>query len=102
MKEVEKDIEDMQTEMLELHKEMKLHQREGMHDQDDLFLPTTEGFVADTTASFEELIKLLSKMSKRFKDVLVYFAEETRDGNPFTSTDEFFGNFSTFLQSFSV
>ena len=99
---LEKDIEDMQIEAKELEKEIELHQRENGHDQDDLFIKTTKGFVAETITSFAKQNQLLEKMKKQFKTVLEYFSEETGDGNPFTSTDEFFGNFSTFLLSFSV
>ena len=93
----------MKLELKELEKEIEHHQQEDDHDPQDLFLPTLEGFVVETAKSFQQLEDLLSQMRERFRGLLEYFGEETTgDGKSFTSTDEFFGIFSVFMQSFSV
>jgi hypothetical protein len=95
----------MKLELKELEKEIELHQQQQQEDSDpnDLFLPTLEGFVVETANSFQKLEELLVQMRERFVGLLEYFGEETTgDGKPFTSTDEFFGVFSVFMQSFSV
>ena len=46
MKELEKEFADLQLELKELEREVDLHQsQKASADPDDLFLPTTEGFV---------------------------------------------------------
>ena len=92
----------MKVELKELEKEIEHHQQQDNSDPDDLFLPTMEGFVVKTASSFKRVEGKLSQLKEKFKAMLEYFGEETRDGQLFTSTDEFFGIFSTFLQSFSV
>ena len=88
----------MQTELAELEEEIEWYRNEEERHEDDQFLPTTEGFVVETRASFRNQRKLLDKMKNCFKSILEYFGEDSKG----VSTDEFFGNFSTFLQSFQV
>ena len=98
LKEVEKDFEDLQTDLTDLDEEIDWHRGKDKREKEDLFLETTQGFVKDTRVSFQSQEKLLGKMRNRFKTVLEYFGEESKG----MSTDEFFGIFSSFLQSFQV
>lgn len=92
----------MQVELKELEREIEYHKAQTTSDPSDLFLPTLEGFLAETGQSFQQLGKLMAEMKVRFRNTLEYFGEDLGDGQPFTSTDEFFGIISAFLQSFSV
>lgn len=101
MKELEKDFADLQLELKELEREVDHHQSQGSGDPDDLFLPTTEGFVSSTRAEFERLEGLIDDMKRKFEETLVYFGEDPKDSGAPT-VEELFGNFSAFLQSFAV
>ena len=92
----------MKMEVREMKKEIEFHQSQDTSESNDLFVPTMEGFIAETTKSFQMLEELIIKMKEKFVKILEYFGEEIGDGQPYMSTDEFFGIFSTFLQSFSV
>jgi len=81
-----------------LEEEIEWHRNIGERQKEDQFLETTQGFVKDTRISFQSQEKLLGQMRNRFKTVLEYFGEESKG----MSADEFFGIFSTFLQSFQV
>ena len=98
MKEVEKDFEELQSELTELEKEREKYKKEGEIHEGDLFLYTTEEFSQKTEISFKSQKKFLDKMTNKFKTILEYFGEETSN----MSTDEFFGNFSNFLTYFQV
>lgn len=104
VKEIEKDFADMTLDLKELNKEIEHQQQQQQQahsDPRDLFLPTLEGFVVETGRSFQQMEALFAQMKERFRSLLEYFGEETGDGKIFTSTDEFFGVFSVFMQSFS-
>ena len=102
MKELEKDFADLQLELKELEREVDHHQSQGSGgDPDDLFLPTTEGFVSNTRAELEQLEGLINDMKKRFEETLIYFGEDPKDSGAPT-VEELFGNFAAFLQSFAV
>ena len=73
----------------------------GGSDPDDLFLPTTEGFVSSTRSKFERFEELIDEMKRKFEETLVYFGEDPKDSGAPT-VEELFGNFSAFLQSFAV
>lgn len=102
VKEMEKEFADLQLELSELEREVDYHksQRDSA-DPDDLFLPTTEGFVSSTKEKFEAFNALVVDMKNKFEQALVYFGEDPQDsGSP--SVEELFNTFSTFLQSFAV
>ena len=102
MKELEKEFSDLQLELKELEREVKFHQEQGSSaDPEDLFLPTTEGFVSNTKEEFHRFEVLFKDMKKKFNKALIYFGEDPRDsGVP--SVEEMFGTFAVFLQHFSV
>ena len=102
VKELEKDFADLQLELKELEREVDYHQTQrSSADPDDLFLPTTEGFVSSTRAEFERFEGLIGDMKRKFEETLVYFGEDPKDsGAP--AVEELFGNFAAFLQSFAV
>ena len=102
MKELEKEFTDLQLELKELEREVDLHQSQrSSADPDDLFLPTTEGFVSSTRVEFDRFETLIGDMKSKFEETLVYFGEDPKDsGAP--SVEELFGNFAGFLQSFAV
>lgn len=102
MKELEKEFVDLQLELKELEREVEYHQlHTSSANPDDLFLPTTEGFVTSTKVEFDRFEALLKEMKKKFKETLAYFGEDPSDsGAP--SVEEMFGTFAVFLQSFSV
>lgn len=106
VKELEKDFADLQLELKELEREVDYHQSQqrsgsGGSDPDDLFLPTTEGFVSSTRSKFERFEELIGEMKRKFEETLVYFGEDPKDSGAPT-VEELFGNFSAFLQSFAV
>lgn len=103
MKELEKDFADLQLELKELEREVDYHQsqRSSGGDPDDLFLPTTEGFVSSTRAEFERFEGQIGEMKRKFEETLVYFGEDPKDSGAPT-VEELFGNFAAFLQSFAV
>ena len=102
VKETEKEFADLKLELKELEREVEYHQsRSSPADLDDLFLPTTEGFVTSTKEEFKKFEELLREMKKKFEDALVYFGEDAKNsGAP--SIEELFNNFAVFLQSFNV
>ena len=85
-----------------MEREVEYHQLQSSSaNPDDLFLPTTEGFVTSTKAEFDRFEAALKEMKKKFKETLIYFGEDSGDsGAP--SVEEMFGTFAVFLQSFSV
>lgn len=102
VKEMEKEFADLKLELKELEREVEYHQsRSSPADPDDLFLPTTEGFVSSTKEEFKKFEELLREMKRKFEDTLVYFGEDAKNsGAP--SIEELFSNFAVFLQSFNV
>ena len=102
MKETEKEFADFQLELKELEREVEYHQSQSScADPDDLFLPTTEGFMSSTKDEFKRFEELLKEMKKKFEETLVYFGEDPNNsGAP--SIEELFNNFAVFLQSFTV
>lgn len=102
VRELEKEFADLQLELRELEREVEHHQSQrSSPDPDDLFLPTTEGFVSSTRTEFERFESLIGDMKRKFEETLIYFGEDPKDsGAP--SVEELFGNFAAFLQSFAV
>lgn len=102
MKELEKEFVDLQLELKELEREVEYHQLQSSSaNPDDLFLPTTEGFVTSTKVKFDRFEAALKEMKKKFEETLIYFGEDPSDsGTP--SVEEMFGTFAVFLQSFLV
>lgn len=102
VKELEKEFADLQLELKELEREVEHHQSQSSSaEPDDLFLPTTEGFVNSTKAEFDRFSRLIQDMKKKYEETLVYFGEDPSDsGAP--SIEELFGTFAIFLQSFAV
>ena len=102
VKETEKEFADLKLELKELEREVEYHQSQSSPaDLDDLFLPTTEGFVSSTKEEFKKFEELLREMKRKFEDTLVYFGEDAKNsGAP--SIEELFNNFAVFLQSFNV
>ena len=77
------------------------HSQSSSTEPDDLFLPTTEGFMTSTKVEFDRFQDLIKQMKEKFEETLVYFGEDPSDsGAP--SVEEMFGTFAGFLQSFSV
>ena len=102
LKDMEKEFTDLKMELRELEHEIEHHQHHRSSDPNDLFLPTMEGFARSSAGAFERLEKLLKEMRVSFEETMAYFGEDVSDKGAMSSTDEFFGIFGTFLQSFSV
>ena len=103
MKELEKEFVDLQLELKELEREVEYHQLQSSSaTPDDLFLPTTEGFVTSTKVEFDRFEAALKEMKKKFEETLIYFGEDPSDSSGAPSVEEMFGTFAVFLQSFSV
>lgn len=102
MKDLEKEFADLQLELRELEREVEYQQsHRSLAEPDDLFLPTTEGFVSSTKMEFDRFEGLIRDMKNKFEETLTYFGEDPTDSTA-PSVDELFGTFATFLQSFSV
>lgn len=102
VKELEKEFTDLKMELRELEREIEYHQQHRSNEPNDMFLPTMEGFAKTSAESFKKLEKRIEEMKKSFEKTIAFFGEDVSDKAAMPSTDEFFGIFATFLQSFSV
>lgn len=97
LKELEKEFQDLKSELKEIEWEIEYHQRLPSREPGDCFLLATERFTATAVSAFTKMEALIAEMKAEFEHAVVFFGEDPTD----TSTDEFFGIFAAFLQSFN-
>lgn len=71
LKELEKEINTLETGLKELHNEVSYHQEKPSYEPDDKFLAVMEPFSKEATQSFEKMLKTKTEMKEKVNTVYI-------------------------------